>query len=506
MVLLGSLTFAWGQTAPSFRSNSQLKLNDPATGRAESSTPAGTQEELLGLLPSIGSMVPGMPALPVAKPRFPGTVQPVPGPAASMRVVGALTPGPVRTAQRPPGIPLTLQRHPGRNLEPPAGDGVFTFRTSSAADVLAQISAGMQIEIWHTDNLAFVKRSSAVSDVVMEVRPFLQLNLGSLPAGHDSGSPPVGRAADSLRTEHYLQLRYTPTFHTLLEAGTSRTLARVAGEIGRASPVLLTAVRFEHDEYVFGARGDSTAEESGTVTEVSPVIEYSLTAKSALRVEGTWRRIVTQSSGTNRSEYILDAWLATAMTPKTNIGTGLEFGHIPFDDAQFGAQDFEQAYVSTVWQPSPRVRFQTRAGVELRQFNQPVPKSARVTPVANVALNWSPSENTQVNAGFLVRTRPSVSRLGATFQEIRLGTDARHQIGRSLYVSGEIAFIQRSYDSGIREFETRLRPAFGFRTDRGRLFDAMNVELYYQFSRLDSNQPSADRDRNIFGIESTVYF
>src|SRR5207253_1494075 len=101
-------------------------------------------------------------------------------------------------------------------------------------------------------------------------------------------------------TEYYLRLQYVPTLHMLLDAGTSRTLQRVTAEIARVSPVLTSLVRVEHDENLFGSQGNNTAEESSTVTEVSPFIEYHLNAKTAIHAEGTWRRVATQDSSTQR--------------------------------------------------------------------------------------------------------------------------------------------------------------------------------------------------------------
>ena len=495
VVALGCVPFAWGQTAPAFRSSTQLQLSDANPGGTETPPSGGTPRELFGTVPPSGTSVQGMPRLPRTTPQLPGTAQAIPRPAPSLRSGRLAAAGPARgTSARPSETPIAFQRHPARNLTNPDGDPAFTFRSTSAAKVLAQLSIGLQADTWHTDNLAYTKRSLAVEDVIMEWRPIVQLNVGSPPAD------------DSLRTDYYLELRYAPTQHTLLDAGTSRMLQRLSGEIGRNTPVLKSAVRFEYDENIFGARGNNTAEESSTVTEFSPVLEYSLSAKTALHAEGTWRRLVSENSGTNRSEYILETGIATAITPKTTIGTGLEFGHIPFDQARFGAQNYQQAYASMLWQASPKIRFQTRAGIELREFDGALPKPARVSPVASMILNWSPNENTQLNAGFLVRNQPSVSQRGATFQEIRFGVDGRQQMGRNFYFRGEAAIIQRNYDSGTRELETVVRPAFGFHTHTSRLFDSLNVEIYYQFRRVDSNRRDSDRDRNILGIESTLYF
>ena len=363
--------------------------------------------------------------------------------------------------------------------------------------MLAQLSVGLQSDTWHTDNFANAPGKLAVGEVIMEVRPILQL---------DIGNPPAGRIADAFSTEYYAHLRYEPTLHSLPETGSARTLQRVSGEIGRANPVVVSLVSFQYDQNIFGARGNDTVEESTTVTEVTPSVRYNLNAKTALTAAGTWRRVAPQDSTVQRSEYVLDTGIECAATVKTTLGAGMEFAHIRFDQAQFGAQNYQQLFGTMTWQSSPKIRFQTRAGVELREFDSPLPKPLRVSPVATTVVNWIPDDLTQCNAGLLVRNQPSVSVRGATFQEIRIGADAKRRVAEHFYVQGEATIYRRAYDTGARELEAVLRPAFGFHTQTSRLFDSLNVELYYQFRHLDSNVPGAFRSRNIFGIESTLFF
>ncbi|MEO6784757.1 MAG: hypothetical protein ABI318_01385 [Chthoniobacteraceae bacterium] len=507
LLMLCGIAHASGQTGPSFRSNAPLRLLDATVGTAETSPaggsavtpqPGGDQRDLFSPLPQFRPPGNVMPGLPPGSPTMPVTPQNTAWSQTPIRIGGAPAGSSrSRASERPPETPLSLQRHPDRNLISEDGSPAFTWRSTSDASALAQLSIGLQSDTWHTDNLTNVQRRLAIGDVIAELRPILQL---------DIGSAPVGRTADLLSTEYYLTLRYTPTLHMLADAGTSRGLERVTGEIGRASPVLTSRVRFEYDENIFGARGDNTVEGSSTVTTVSPFIEYSLNAKTAVHIEGTWNRFAPEDVTTRRSEYILETGITCAATAKTTLGAGLEFGHIVFDHAQYGVQNYEQGYASMTWQASPKVRFQTRAGVELRQFDATAPKPARVSPVATAILNWTPGDNTQVNAGFLVRNEPSVSLRGATFQEVRFGMDARQRIAENFYVRGEATIIHRAYDTGTRELETIVRPAFGFHTHTSRLFNSLNVEIYYQFDRVDSNQSGIDRDRNIFGIQSTLYF
>ena len=497
-LMLCGVASASGETVPTFRTNAQLQALDVNAGASETSPPGSAARDLFSGLPELRPPNKAASAGPSHSPPMPGLPKNSAWPQTAFRLGGSPSgTTPSRAGERTPETPIFLQRHPDRNL--PSQDGVpaFTLRSASDSGVLAQLTIGLQADTWHTDNLTNTQRKSAAGEIIAELRPIMLI---------DVGSPPAGRTADAASTDYYLRLRYTPTLHVLADAGNSRTLQRVTGEIGRVSPVLTTRVRFEYDEDIFGSRGSGTVEESSTVTEIVPFVEYSLNAKTAIHGEGTWRRVAPDESASRRTEYVFETGVTCAVTPKTTLGAGMEFAHIKFDHAQAGAQNYQQAYASMAWQASPKIRFQTRAGVELRQFDTPVPRPARVTPVATAVVNWLPGDNTQLNAGFLVRNQPSVSQRGTTFQEIRFGVDGRQRIAENFYIRGEAAIIRRAYDSGTKELEAVVRPAIGYNTRTSRIFDSLNAEIYYQFGRVDSNRSGSDRDRNIFGIESTLFF
>lgn len=480
--MLFSGAFLFGQAPAPFPVGSPLLLPAPAAGAAESLPP----QQLFEAVPELRPRVAGKPRLPRASP-------PISNPTPSGGGIPAGSAS--RSAKpRPPETPLALQRRPARNLA--ASDG-FTLRSTSAGWALARVGVALQNHLWHTDNFSNTQRRQAIEEVIMEWQPILRIEIGS---------PPARLREDSSGTDYYFKILYAPTLHALLNAGTSRTLQRLTGEIGRASEVLLSAMRFDYDENIFGAQSDNSAEESSTVTELSPLIEYSLTPKTTLRAEATWRRITSGNTATDRTEHVLDTGITCAISAKTTLGFGTELGNIQFDGGQFGEQNYEQAYVSMAWQATRKTRFQTRVGVEARQFDAPAPKSDSISPVATAILNWVPNESTQINAGFRVRNQPSVSLRGATFQEIRCGADVRRELPHHFYLRGEATVSQRNYDSGTKEFEATLRPALGYRTNLSRLFDHLNWEFYWQFRQLDSNRPGGDYDRNLFGIESTLTF
>ena len=209
-------------------------------------------------------------------------------------------------------------------------------------------------------------------------------------------------------------------------------------------------------------------------------------------------------SPTNRN--ILDTGFDVTTSVKTTVGLGLEIGEICFDAIQFGAQHYQQVYFSGSWKPSVKVTFQTRVGVEVRQLVGKPPRADRVSPVIATVLNYAPDAATRINLGLRVHNEPSVSVNGALLQETRLGADIRRELGKNLYARVEASAIWRNYDNPLQQFETNFRPAIGYHSEPGRFFDSVNVELFYQHRRVDSNAPDSSYDRNIFGIETTLFF
>lgn len=359
-----------------------------------------------------------------------------------------------------------------------------------------QVSAALQTEFRYDDNLTDLPRPRAIAGTIAEYTPSLQLRIGGTPGVRDE---------HSVESDYYLQAQYLPTIYERLDAGTARTLQRTIWQAGRATALSIADVRLEYDQNLLGASDSDSPEDTYTLLEISPTLIYFPSAKTSLHAQGFYRRITIQDSTTDRNEYVFDAGIDCETSVKATIGVGTELGYIHFDNSEFAAQTYQQCYLAWTWRPTLKVTFQTRIGGEVREFANGS-KSDRVTPVTNTVLNWRPDERTSVDFGLRVRNQPSVSETGALFQEIRAAADYRREIGWHLYFRGELYLDHRDYDSGETALDTVFRPAIGYHTDVGRLFDSLNIELYYQRQHTCSNQRDSSYDRNMLGLQSTIYF
>lgn len=462
-------------------------------------------ESLLDALFAAGPLLPGLPGGLPRMPRLAGSprtreLAPAPTDAGAERLLlvplGEGNAARAQTRERAAEVPIGLQRHPTINFG--FLDAVpFTFGSGADAIVPAQVSFAISTEIRHADNIASVPRARAVQDTIVEYTPLLRILVGAAPdrRGDLSAAP-----------EYHLQLEYLPTVLQLVRPELVRTAQRARGEFGLVTPITSALLRLEYDENLFRFGSRDSVEDSYTLFEVSPLLTYALSLKSLLHVQAIYDLITLPTRGTGRSEYAFEAGLDWELSPKTKFGIGSEVRRIIFEARALGILDSESAYVTLTWKPSPKLSFQIRAGVELRQLRREPPNGERIDPVILSVINWTPDATTRVNAGIRVQSRPSVTQQGELYQEIRLTVDATHDLGSRFYTRGEVVATRREYDTGRRENELLLRPALGYHTSLGRGFDAFNWEVFYQFRLGRSNIVNRDFTQNVLGLQTTLYF
>lgn len=392
-------------------------------------------------------------------------------------------------------VPLALRRLRQRNFAFGTSRDAFTIRAPGG--VLAQLSLGVQTEFRATDNVNSAPSTTALSDEILDVTPIARLSIGGVP-----GLQPE-RSTDPAP---YLDALYAPTSHQLLRGGTYAFLQHLLVQAGRATPVAHTGVRFAYDENTFASSSDSSAEENYNVLETGPVIDYRMSAKTAVHFRGDYRRITLDDASGNRSELAGDARLDCELSVKTTAGIGAAAGHITFDRTDFGTQDYWQGFVTLVWKATEKLSFRTQAGVELREFTRALPKADHVSPVAVAVLDWRATERTRVAAAFRVQNQPSVEQSGSLFRETKFAFEAQHDISASFYARAELEYARRAYDTGRLETEVTVRPAVGYQLVSGAAFDSVKLEVFYQFRRHWHSGAGGDYDRNQAGVQLTAFF
>jgi hypothetical protein len=443
------------------------------------------------------------PLLPLPSAAFQGGVSPVlvgQGPGASAPIVPqtevAATTRPA-SARRPAVADegLTMLRRRWRMTATTPGGQPSTWGLSG--DVSVNLSLGLESEVFYSDNLAFAPNDQASGATVFEISPILRI---------DAGDPQDGSGSASRLSEYYAGLLYVPTLHHVIDEGSTEYLQHFFSEVGRMTELSRVSFRLDYDERIGSSSDITSPEDTYTLLEASSLLEYRFTPKTMLRTKGTYREITVADSFSDRSTWIGEAALEWAATAKTTAGLGTEIGHIAFDQAGVGTQDYQQALFIFRWRPTAKLSFSSRAGAERRAFDARPSRGTHVSPVAAAVLQWQAAEKTRVSARLRVGNEPSIVEQGALFQEVRFATDLVHDISAHWYTSGELQITGRDYDTGLSETEPGARLAVGFREDPDKMSNHLNIELYFQWRRRVRSGISLDADRSHIGLQVTKYF
>ncbi len=394
-----------------------------------------------------------------------------------------------------PDADMTLQRRRWRGFA--SSSGLPPSTGSVGGDGALQLSLGLQSEVLYTDNISFVSNDRAVGDTIFELAPIIRLNLGD---------PQAWIGGPSRLSKYYADLLYVPTLHLLINEEITERPQHFLGEVGRVSEVSRVLLRLDYDERLLSSTEDSSPEDTFTLLEASGLLEYRLTPKTTLKARGTYRDITVGEGFSNRSAWIGEFGADWAATMKSKLGLGTEIGHILFDQAATGVQNYQQALLTFEWKPTVKLSLTSRVGVEWREFERTLPRAGETTPVAVAALRWQAQEKTLISARLRLSNEPSIIEQGALYQELRLGPDVTHDWSPHLYTTSELQFIRRLYDTGRRDFEPTTRIALGYRQDADKQLNRFNLELFWQWRRRVRNDDVGDADRTQVGVRVVRYF
>jgi len=392
-------------------------------------------------------------------------------------------------------IGLTTQRRRWSNLASTSGSQPMTW--GIAGDVSAQLSVGLQSELFYTDNIKYTANSSAIGATVFELTPIIRL---------DIGDPQEGAMSSSRLSSYYTGILYVPTVRRLLEDGEQKILQHFFGEIGRLTDITRISLRLDYDERILSSSDDTSLEDTYTLLEASGLLEYHFTPKTMLRSKLTYRDITVEDGLANRLIWIGEEALEWAATAKITIGLGTELGLIQFERAGLGSQNYQQALLLGRWKPTAKLNMSARAGLEWRDFDGGTPKTMQLTPVGAVALQWLATEKTRISTRLRVGNEPSIVQQGALFREYRLGAEMMHDLSSQWYLSGDLQYVRRNYDSGRRESEPVTRLLLGYRESPDRAASRLNVELYVQWRQRKRHGNFEAADRSQVGIQVTKFF
>lgn len=396
-----------------------------------------------------------------------------------------------------PDADLTVQLRRWQTVASAAGSQPYTWGVSG--DVAARVALGVQSALFFTDNIYFQTPNRAREETMFEISPVIKLDLGDPQAWLNS--------MPTKQSEYYASLLYVPTFYYHLGEEVDDYAQHFLGEAGRMNEISRVMLRLEYDERLLISSENTSPEENYTLLDASALVERRFATRFTLRGKFGYKQVEVLPATANRSTLTGEIGAVLEISPKTKAGLGAEMGHVMFEQDALGTQDYQQAFFTLDWRPTPKIGLTTRTGLEWRQFNRLPSRPAKTSIVTQTGFFWQPSDKTRFNLFLRVANQPSVLALGSLYREIRFGPDFAHDFTPHLYSTGEIVMARRRYDTGRLDWEPMGRLAFGWREDPDKAHNRLNVEFFFQWHRRErSDLANADVQRSQVGVQLTKFF
>ncbi len=396
-----------------------------------------------------------------------------------------------------PDVDMTVQLRRWQTVASSAGMQPYTW--GLAGDAAARLALGVQSTLFYTDNLYFQPPGGTKGQTMFEISPIIKLDLGDPQSGIS--------AAGSKQSEYYASLLYVPTFFYHLDEGVDDYAQHFLGETGRVNELSRSVLRVDYDQRKLASSENTSPEENYTLLDISALCEHRITPRTTFYTKGTYRQISVLPVTSNRQTWIGEVVGSWELSPKTKLGLGTELGHIIFNQAVLGTQDYQQAFFNIDWKPSSKFGFTTRTGMEFREFHRALSRQMMTSLVSMSTMFWQATEKTRINARFRVGNSPSVLSQGSLFREIRFGPDIMHDFSLHFYAAADLQVARRHYDTGRLDWEPTSRFTFGYRDDIDKAHNRTNIELFIQWHRRErSDIRNANVERTQAGVQVTRFF
>jgi hypothetical protein len=351
-----------------------------------------------------------------------------------------------------------------------------------------EIHPHFDAQVVYDDNI-FIRPTNKIDDWIYTLSPGILMHMG-----------------DYLKKdENYVAVDYTPSIIIFNENSASDNVDHEA--------VFDSQYRFT--KLTLGLKQAFQAL-SGTVIDVGSRVDrdiyttdlrgnYELTGKSS--VEANLRYSTTKySSGVlfDYSEWINQNWYNYQIAPKTQVGAGLTFGWLDVDRTP--DQDYQQALLRVIYNPTGKVTLRGSGGFEWRHFD--TVKDDRFTPVFSAGVGYQPFDGTHLDLDVFRRVQSSASSFGQDFTSSGVTLSARQRLFQKLYIGVRTGYENVNYHSYVPTVTTSreddylfVQPSLSYEFNSN-----VSASIFYLYRENRSNQPSVDFDNNQVGIRVTVMF
>ncbi len=204
-------------------------------------------------------------------------------------------------------------------------------------------------------------------------------------------------------------------------------------------------------------------------------------------------------------EYRAQQYLNYDCTPKLQLGLGATEGLLRPDGAP--DQQYEQALLRVVSQPTAKVGLSASAGAEHRHFDSGL--ASTFTPVYNATVSWQATGQTSFSLDGRRRVFSSASLGSQNYESTNLTLSAREMLSATVDATLSVGAERADYKATTNAVTATRRDDFVF--TRASVDWALSrhcsLGLFYEFSKNDSKGPQGHPfQRNRTGVSVSLSF
>lgn len=331
------------------------------------------------------------------------------------------------------------------------------------------LDLGLIVSAAYDDNI-FLSAANEEADFVIRVTPRIAYGVGD-PATRDGA---------------YLRVAYRPTAVVYLD---NRDDSRIdhdlqwdAGLNGDKS-----AVRYSG---YFRRLGDATADIGNQTerNEQAHLVRLAWLPRERFSVElgaSLERTDYDTALLADSSKLLGEVALRYIYSPKTQVVLAYRGGREEIDGS--GDQDIHRATARLVWSPRKKINLDLEVGAEHRDFT----RGSETYPVFEARADWRPREGTTVYLAGYRREEASAFFSGQNYRVTGVTGGVAQYLGHGWTARLEGGYEKADYRrvSGVGPANRRdeilfIRPALGYEVN-----EDFSVNVFYQYSRNDSNNP-----------------
>ena len=204
-------------------------------------------------------------------------------------------------------------------------------------------------------------------------------------------------------------------------------------------------------------------------------------------------------------EYRAQQYLNYELTPKVQIGLGATEGLLRPDGGM--EQNYEQALLRVVSQPTAKLGLNASAGVEHRHFESGMPST--FTPVYNAVLSWQATGQTSFSLEGRRRVFSSASLGSQNYESTNLTLSAKKMVSATVDATVSVGAERADYKAVTNAVKATRRDDFVFTRFSVDWAVVKNCSLgvFYEFNKNASKGPEGQPfQRNRTGISVSLSF